>query len=184
LTTKRRAYATIVVDPPWKQPSGGPRPKTTWNAGVPSRLPYPTMSLEEIKALPVESLAAKDAHLYLWTTNFYLEDSYDVARSWGFQPSTVLVWAKTPRGLGMGGAFTVTTEYVLFCRRGSLAFRNKQDRNWWNWKRGQHSAKPEAFLDLVEAVSPGPYLELFARRNRMGWSAWGNEVISDVEMPA
>lgn len=84
----------------------------------------------------------------------------------------------------MGGAFTVTTEYILFCRRGSLAFRNKQDRNWWNWRRGQHSAKPEAFLDLVEAVSPGPYLELFARRNRIGWDTWGDEALNHVEMPA
>ena len=85
-------------------------------------------------------------------------------------------------GLGMGGAYALTTEFVLFARRGSLAAQERADRNWWNWKRGRHSQKPEAFLDLVETVSPGPYLELFARRNRLGWDTWGNEVLNHVEI--
>lgn len=177
-------YRTIVADPPWAQPSGGPKPKTTWNAGVPSQLPYPTQDVWEIKSLPVSSWADDDAHLYLWTTNHFLEQAFDVARAWDFEPSTVLVWAKNPRGLGMGGAFTITTEFILFCRRGSLAFRAKQDRNWWNWPRGEHSAKPEAFLDIVEDVSLGPYLELFARRNRLGWHTWGDEAFNQVESGA
>jgi N6-adenosine-specific RNA methylase IME4 len=177
-------YRTIVADPPWQQPSGGPKPKAIWNAGVPSRLPYNTLTLGDIETLPISRLADVNAHLYLWTTNHYLERSFDVVRGWGFEPSTVLVWAKTPRGIGMGGAFTVATEFVVFCRRGSLAFQEKQDRNWWNWTRGRHSQKPEAFLDLVEQVSPGPYLELFARRNRLGWSTWGNEALEHVDLGA
>lgn len=177
-------YQTVVADPPWKQPSGGPRPKTTWNAGIPSKLPYPTMELAEIEALPVQEWVEKNAHLYLWTTNHYLERSYGVARAWGFEPSCVLVWAKTPRGIGMGGAFTITTEFIIFARRGSLAFKEKQDSSWWNWKRGAHSKKPEAFLDLVERVSPGPYLEMFARRNRLGWDTYGNEALNHLEVGA
>lgn len=177
-------YRTIVADPPWIQPTGGPDLRAAaWN-DRPSRLPYPSMSAAEISALPVAEHAEKDAHLYLWTTNHHLEGSYDVARAWDFEPSCVLVWAKTPRGIGMGGAFTITTEFVLFCRRGSLKAKARTDSTWWQWKRGTHSQKPEGFLDLVESVSPGPYLELFARRNRLGWNTWGNEAINHVELPA
>lgn len=175
-----KQYTTIVADPPWAQPSGGPGGggPSGWNRNRPSALPYPTMTLDEIKALTIP--AAKDAHLYLWTTNRFLRDAYSVAEEWGFKPSTVLVWCKPPRGLGMGGAFTITTEFVLFCRRGSLPFKEKQERTWFEWRRHPHSRKPEAFLDLVERVSPGPYLEMFARRNRLGWDTWGNEALNHV----
>lgn len=180
-----RKYRTIVADPPWRMPSGGPRAGTkVWNPGVPSSLPYKTMCFKEIAELPVGSLAEDDAHLYLWTTNATLEASYDIVRDWGFRASQLLVWAKTPRGLGMGGAFTTTTEFVLFCRRGSLRHIDKQDTSWWNWKRGKHSAKPDAFLDIVEQVSPGPYVELFARRARFGWDYWGNESLGTAELAA
>lgn len=73
--------------------------------------------------------------------------------------------------------FTSSVEFVLACRRGSLKYTGNAGRQWWEWPRGAHSAKPEAFLDIVEAVSPGPYLELFARRQRLGWDTWGNEAL-------
>lgn len=175
-------YRTIVADPPWAQPSGGPdRREQKWT-DRPSVLPYSTLDLRHIQMLPVSQIAAQDAHLYLWTTNHYLENAFEVARCWEFEPSTVLVWAKTPRGIGMGGAFTITTEFVVFARRGSLSALEKQDTTWWNWKRSAHSRKPEAFLDVVERVSPGPYLELFARRNRLGWDTWGNESLQHIEI--
>jgi N6-adenosine-specific RNA methylase IME4 len=143
------------------------------------------MTLEEIEALEIKALVEKNSHLYLWAPNFHLEGAYGIVRAWGFKPSQLLVWAKTPRGLGLGGAFTNTTEYVLFCRRGSLAPQIRQDTTWWNWTRphNTHSAKPAAFLDLVEQVSPGPYLELFARRARFGWDYWGDESLGTAEMP-
>lgn len=100
----------------------------------------------------------------------------------GFRPSQMLVWSKPPRGLGMGGAFANTTEFILFCRRGSLRPSARTDSTWWTWSRGAHSVKPEAFMDMVEKVSPGPYLELFARRQRIGWNSWGNECRCDVEL--
>jgi len=129
-------------------------------------------------------MADRDAHLYVWTVNRHLEDTYRIVRSWGFRPAQILTWCKAPMGLGLGGAYTPTTEHVLFARRGTLKPLSRADSTWWQWKRGEHSAKPEAFMDMVERVSPGPYLELFSRRARLGWDVWGNEVDSHVEMPA
>jgi N6-adenosine-specific RNA methylase IME4 len=194
-------YATIVADPPWPMPDTGrtTRGETdsrgiytassgrtidgTWwgrHRGGTVDIPYSTMSLEDIAALPVQGIAADDAHLYLWTTNRFLEDAYAVARSWGFRPAQVLVWCKPPMGVGFGGAFTTTTEFVIFARRGSLKATRRHDTSWWNWKRVYvdghiaHSVKPPAFLDVVESVSPGPYVELFARAPRLGWDSWGH----------
>ena len=140
------------------------------------------MTTEEITALPVRDLAAEGAHLYLWAINKYVEAAYDIARAWGFSPSTLLTWAKRPMGIGLGGAFTITTEHVLFCRRGVCPALVRIDSTWWEWKRGEHSAKPQAFLDLVERVSPAPRLELFARTQRLGWDSWGNEALCHVTL--
>jgi N6-adenosine-specific RNA methylase IME4 len=143
------------------------------------------MSLDAIKALPVKAMAEDNAHLYLWTVNRHLEASFGVARAWGFEPSTTLMWCKQPRGVGLGGTFTLAAEWVLFCRRGCLKAQQRVDRNWWLWRRPvRHSEKPEAFLDLVEQVSPGPYVELFARRARFGWDYWGDESLGTAEMAA
>ncbi len=149
---------------------------------MPHVLPYSTLTEAEISALPVATLAAKDAVLYLWTVNCQVEAAYRIVRAWGFTPKTLLTWAKTPRGLGLGGTFTQTTEHVLFARRGRDLRTDRTDRTCWQWPRGSHSAKPEAFLDLVESVSPGPYLEMFARRNRLGWDTWGNEALEHVSL--
>lgn len=180
-------YRTIVADPPWEMPKGGAqgarsafKPRTT-TLGA---LPYQTMTLDEIQALPLGELAERDAHLYVWTVNTYLEATYGLVRGWGFRPATLLTWAKTPRGIGLGGAFTQTTEHVLFARRGRLAPLRRVDSTWWNWKRGEHSAKPDAFLDIVEQVSPGPYVELFARRARFGWDYWGDQSLGTAELAA
>ena len=179
-------YRTIVADPPWdvrRIASPGAKGFGTNETPLASiRLPYPTMSVPEIAALPVESIADDDAHLYLWTINSYIEQTYEIARAWGFRPSTLLTWAKAPMGLGPGGAFSVTSEHVLFCRRGSLKATRRIDSTWFQWARGQHSAKPEAFIDMVEQVSPGPYVELFARRHRLGWDVWGNESANTAQM--
>ena len=184
--SERSRYRTIVADPPWRthQPpalgNGTGFPK----AGPNQPLPSPTMSVEQIAKLPVSYLAGADCHLYVWTINRYVEQTYWLVREWGFTPSTLLVWCKTPMGLGTGGGYALTTEYALFARRGRGAYEQRHPTSWWNWKRGQHSAKPEAFLDVVEQVSPGPYLELFARRARFGWDYWGDESLGTAEMAA
>ena len=171
-------YKTIVADPPW-QVGRGPE----WSSNGKSRpLTYPTMSLEEIAAIPVEEQADDGAHLYLWTINKYIEQTYGIARAWGFEPSTLLTWCKAPHGIGLGGTYSLTTEHCLFARRGTCAASIRVDSTWWEWKHGRHSAKPEAFLDMVESVSPGPYLELFARTNRLGWHTWGNESLNHVKL--
>ena len=175
-------FQCIVADPPWridlcrKTPHhrSGQKNGESWRGALIQQLNYPTMSDAEILALcpPV----AETAHLYLWTVNAKIEMAYQVAREWGFRPSSLLVWAKTPRGLGLGGTYCNTAEFCLFARRGTHPAKRRVETTWWNWKRGKHSQKPEAFQDIVETVSPGPYLEMFARRHREGWTVWGNEV--------
>lgn len=201
-------YSTIVADPPWPMPETGKTTRgatdtkgvytaasgrqidgTWWgrHRGGTVTLPYSTMTLEDIEALPVVDLAAPDSHLYLWTVNRHVEDAYRIARTWGFRPAQLLTWAKPPMGVGFGGAFTTTTEFVLFCRRGTCKALRRTDSSWWGWSRVYvdghiaHSAKPDAFLDVVESVSPGPYLELFSRSPRLGWDSWGKGYeLSDV----
>jgi N6-adenosine-specific RNA methylase IME4 len=175
-----KRYRTIVADPPWHIPRGGPQ--TGFQPGARTTLPYDTMSLDEIKALPVKDWAETQSHIYLWTINAYVEQAYEVARAWGFKPSTLLTWCKKPNGIGLGGTYSLTTEHILFCRRGSLAASERVDTSWWLWPRGRHSAKPEAFLDLVEQVSPAPRLEVFARRARFGWDYWGDESLGTAEI--
>lgn len=170
-------YRTIVADPPWPYPEGwAPFGPTSRGGDLPQRrpLPYSSMTVDDIDALPVADLADTDAHLYLWTTNRYLRRSYGVAESWGFRPAQTLTWCKPPMGIGPGGAFSITTEFVVFARRGKLTAEHRQDSTWWVWPRGPHSAKPAAFMDIVEQVSPLPRVELFARAPRLGWDSWGH----------
>jgi N6-adenosine-specific RNA methylase IME4 len=186
-------YRTIVADPPWAYPGGfgtvkgrpfrRPPGRDTQGTFVKNPIPYETLSVAQIAALPIADLADTDAHLYLWTTQRYLWDAPAVARAWGFAPSCVLVWCKPKNGVH-GGTFVANIEFVLFCRRGSLTASSRIYSQWFEWDRGAHSTKPEAFLDLVETVSPSPYLELFARRQRLGWDTWGNEALEHVEMGA
>lgn len=192
-------FRTLVVDPPWDHSDG-----TGWNPGEldhrgrrygkphATAPPYQHMTLGEIAALPIPDLAERDSHLYLWTTQRYLRDSFDLVTGWGFSVSATLTWCKAPMGF-MGGAFRSSTEFIQFARRGSLAHKTQAPTRWFTWSRvgwtqsdpsAKHSRKPEAFLDLVEQVSPGPYLELFARRNRLGWETWGDQSLEHVEVVA
>lgn len=186
-------YRTIVADPPWAYDEGWPdastSPLSAFNHGVRPEgrqrrvaLPYGSMTLDAIKALPVGDLADDDSHLLLWTTNRYVVDAYDVARAWGFRPSQLLTWCKSRRGLGPGGVFANTSEFILYARRGKPTHTVRQDSTWWEWPRGPHSAKPDASLDMIEASFPGPYVELFARRARFGWDYWGNESLGTAEL--
>ena len=194
---KRQEYATIVADPPWEYAEGfvtllgeGPRPDGKRRALTrkSKALPYPSMSLDEIKALPVNELAAPDAHLFLWTTNKWLPAAFSVAEAWGFAYRQLLVWLKERHSPFVRSVAPNNCEYLLACRRGSLGWSGSLGCNLieigWspNDARRRHSMKPEAFLDYIEQVSPGPYLELFARRNRLGWDTWGNEALEHVEI--
>jgi N6-adenosine-specific RNA methylase IME4 len=158
-------YRTMVADPPWKYANRATRGAAEDH--------YDTMTVEELCALKVEEWAADEAHLYLWTTNGFLREAFDVLSAWGFAYKTCLTWVKPQ--LGMGNYFRSSTEHVLFGVRGGMRTLNCHQRNWFEAKRGKHSAKPGAFFDLVELASPPPYLEMFARSRRMGWDVWGRE---------
>ena len=174
-----KKYQIIYADPPWKVKAG-----PTWASNGQSRdLVYPTMSIEQIKALPVKSILDNNAHLYLWVINKYIHESYEVATSWGFQPSCLLTWCKIPHGIGLGGTFIQTTEHLLFCRRGILPAKKRINTTWFTHKRLAHSTKPQMFRDLITEVSGDlPRIELFARQKAEGWDCWGNEVESDIEL--
>lgn len=202
--TSDEKYACIVADPPWKVSTGRAMSnysnqvvdgqKQMWVGTEDSSarpLAYPSMTVDEIAALPVDRFGASDCHLYLWTINAYLQDAFGVLKAWRFKYSTTLVWAKTPLGGGLGGCYGLATEYCLFAYRGTQNAQGRIGRNWWNWRRpytdrgkGRHSAKPAEFYEMVEGMSSGPRLEMFARAPREGWHVWGNEVTSDVQLTA
>jgi N6-adenosine-specific RNA methylase IME4 len=187
-------YRTIVADPPWHYGSTGysygasdRRGKSGAGAVRAVGLPYRTLSIDEIAALPVRTLADPDgAHLYLWTTQAYLRDAFAIAEAWGFEPATTLVWCKRPMGF-MGGVYGgSSTEFCVFATSGKVEPLSRVLRQWFEWPRGAPSErtgrKPDAFLDMVEQVSPGPYVELFARRARFGWDYWGDESLGTATM--
>lgn len=188
-------YQVIVADPPWPiRWSGG---SVTAGAATGSKrvypkrgLPYPTMPTEDIASLPVRDLAADDAHLFMWTLDRFLIDgsAASICRAWGFEPMPqTIVWAKASAGLGR--FIRPAHEVVLIGRRGDARMAEVSTTSVHAWRQPYaggakvHSAKPEGFLDLVELLCPGgPYLELFARRQRIGWDTWGNQARCDVDL--
>jgi N6-adenosine-specific RNA methylase IME4 len=181
-------FRTVVADPPWRFQN-----RTGKMAPEHLRLMrYATMDFPEINALPVSSVCAERAHLYLWVPNALLAEGMEVMRAWGFTYKTNLVWYKTrkdggPDGRGVGFYFRNVTELVLFGIRGkdnrTLAPGRRQV-NLFTERKREHSRKPEALYDVVEDCSPGPYLELFARHERVGWQQWGNEIGDAVKSAA
>ena len=187
--SKLSGFRCIVADPPW--PYRASRPLGSSKAHRPNSYQNPTnqpgavaryalMPLEDIKALPIP--AADNAHLYLWTTNAFMREAHEVADAWGFKQKTILTWVKVCQAdrakvsYRMGYYFRGATEHVLFCVRGKLRLKARNLPTAFLWPRiGKHSRKPEAFYDMAETASPGPHLELFARRQRPGWTCWGNE---------
>ena len=165
-------FATILVDPPWPLQGGEKH--------------YRTMSLARIKALPVGQLAARDAHLWLWTTNALLPRAYEVAEAWGFTVRSPLTWVKFRLGLGGRYQLRNATEQLLFCTRGRAPLGSRSQPTWFNAPVTEHSRKPAEQFAIIERVSPGPYLELFARRrpeSNQPWAVWGDQVASDICIP-
>jgi len=169
---KKKLYRTIMADPPWDIHQYG-------NYGAIHH--YNLMTLEQIKAMPVADLCEPDAHCWLWVTNNTLRAGYDVLEAWGFTPKSIFTWIK-PR-MGLGNYLRNATEHVLFGTRGKAPILFKAQPNWLFAPRLDHSHKPEEQYAIIERCSPGPYLELFARRNQPGWDAWGNEIESDIDIP-
>ena len=176
-----KKYKTIVIDPPWKY---GKWAAPTNRNMQQYDLPYNWMSMDEIKALPIKSLASSDCEIYLWTTQKYLPDTFELIKAWGFKYCQTLTWCKTPRGTGQGGVYCPTTEFLILARRGKMPNVKRIDSTWFHTKRphNSHSKKPEFFQDLIERVSEGPRLEMFARREREGWDVFGNEVSGSIDI--
>ncbi|OHE74936.1 MAG: S-adenosylmethionine-binding protein [Verrucomicrobia bacterium GWF2_62_7] len=174
-------FATILADPPWQFQN-----RTGKMAPEHKRLlRYPTMELQEIFELPIPRLAAARSHLYLWVPNALLAEGLQVMKQWGFTYKSNLVWHKIRKdggsdGRGVGFYFRNVTELVLFGVRGRMRTLKpgRTQVNLFGTRKREHSRKPDEIYDIIEACSPGPYLELFARFPRKGWSQWGNE---DVE---
>jgi len=174
-------FSTILVDPPWRFTN-----RTGKVAPEHKRLHrYRTMPTEEIAGLPVSGHAGETSHLYLWCPNALLQDGLQILKAWGFTYKTNLVWYKVrkdggPDGRGVGFYFRNVTELVLFGVKGKMRTLapGRRQVNVIAKRKQEHSRKPEEFYDVIEQCSPGPYLELFARERRQGWTQWGDQVDS------
>lgn len=164
-------FPAIVIDPPWDWGDEGDADQFGR-----SRPTYGTMSIDEIAALPVGEIASKNAHLYLWITNRSLPKGFRLMEAWGFTYVTAITWVKPT--FGLGNYFRGSTEHVLFGVKGAMPLLRDDLSTHFNADRvrGKHSAKPPEFYAMVETCSPGPWIDLFAREARAGWTAWGAEV--------
>lgn len=174
-----RRFGAILADPPWQfQNRTG---KVAPEHGRLNR--YSTMTLAQIKVLPVVHAAAPVCHLYLWVPNALLPEGLEVMKSWGFQYKSNIIWHKVrkdggPDGRGVGFYFRNVTEILLFGVRGKNARTLQRGRTQVNFlatRKREHSRKPDELYPLIEECSPGPRLELFARGNRPLWESWGNQ---------
>lgn len=178
-------YGTILADPPWRFSN-----RTGKMAPEHKRLSrYSTMTLEEIMELPVAQLALPKSHLYLWVPNALVLEGLEVMKRWGYTYKTNLVWYKVrkdggPDGRGVGFYFRNVTELVLFGTRGSLRTLapGRRQVNVLLTRKREHSRKPDELYDIIQECSPGPYLELFARHCRRGWTQWGDEANTDAPL--
>ena len=169
----------ILADPPWQFSN-----RTGKVAPEHRRLSrYETLTLDDIKEIPVSTAAAAASHLYLWVPNALLAEGLAVMEAWGFQYKSNIVWHKVrkdggPDGRGVGFYFRNTTELILFGIRGKLRTLapGRRQVNIIRTQKREHSRKPDELYDIIEDCSPGPFLELFARGTRPGWHQWGNQV--------
>ena len=173
MSLPEKKYKTIYADPPWPERGGGKIKR-----GADRH--YPLMRIEDIAALPVTDLADPEGcHLYLWATNNYLPAALEVMAAWGFRYITTITWIKDRMGLGQ--YFRGMTEHCLFGVLGKLSYKTidgkrQQGTTGFYAPKGRHSQKPEEMRQMIEKVSYGPRIELFARQIAPGWDAWGNEV--------
>jgi N6-adenosine-specific RNA methylase IME4 len=179
----RDRFATVLADPPWRFTN-----RTGKMAPEHKRLArYGTMKLDDICALPVAEIVTTPAHLYLWCPNALLPEGLQVLAAWGFSYKSNIVWHKQRKdgqsdGRGVGFYFRNVSELILFGVRGKNARTLAPGRtqvNFLGTRKREHSRKPDEQYPLIEACSPGPRIELFARGVRPGWTTWGNEADAD-----
>ena len=168
LSTKGHRFHTDLADPPWRYANTSSRAAAEKH--------YPTMTVEAICNEPVKDLAAANSHLHLWTTNAFLEEAFRVMRAWGFEYKSCLIWTKPT--IGLGNYWRLSHEFLMFGIRGRLRFGRNDISSWQIAPRTKHSRKPFRFRELIEQVSPGPYLELYGREEQPNsdWTVYGNQV--------
>lgn len=178
-TIEQRGYRCIAADPPWEQKMAGKYSKPLFRR--PDRLPYQSMTLEQICGLPIANLSADGCHLWLWTTNQHLRSGFEVMSAWGFKYLAPIHWIKPS---GLGNWFVHRSQTLLFGYKGRCEFPLDRYRPnlIYSTSKLKHSQKPEESYEYIETISPGPRLELFARAKRPSWDAWGDEVASDVQV--
>ena len=165
-------FRTVLADPPWDVQQKGERG---------AQAHYRLMTVAQVKGMPVSSLAAPDAHCWLWVTNATLRAGFEVLEAWGFTPRSPLTWIK-PR-LGLGNYLRNATEHLILGTRGNAPVRFRAQPTWMFAPLQDHSHKPEEQYAVIERISDGPFLELFARRRQPGWAVWGDQIDSDIEVP-
>lgn len=168
-------FRTILADPPWDANQFG---------GKGADRHYALMTMRRIKAMPISDLAEDNAHLWLWVTNSTLREGFEVAEAWGFTVRSPLTWIKFR--LGTGVYLRNSTEHLLFATRGKAPVKFRSQPTWISAPVQDHSHKPEEIFPIIERVSDGPYLELFARRqppSAADWRVWGNQIDSDIRIP-
>ncbi len=168
-------FRVIVADPPWEYEKRAADPSHRGS------LPYPSMALAEIKALPVQDLAATNAIVWLWTTNAHLRQAFEVVEAWGFETKTILTWVKDR--MGTGDWLRGQTEHCLLAVRGQPIIKLTNQTTVLYGHVREHSRKPESFYEMVEALCPGSKVELFARTSRQGWVSHGDQATS-FDQPA
>jgi len=164
-------YRTLLVDPPWEQKMAG---KYLTKHRRIRKIPYPTLNIEEIKKLPINNLAEEGCHLWLWTTNTHIRDAYELLEEWGFAPKTILTWDKI--NIGVGYWLRNKTEHCILAIKGSPIWDNKIWSTLISEKRTTHSTKPEIFYKMVDEICVGRKLDYFARKKRIGWDSFGDEI--------
>ncbi len=169
-------FGTVYADPPWAYLNTAARGAAEDH--------YRTMTLADICGLGVEPLLAPKAHLHLWATTAFLPAAFEVIRAWGFTYKRCFVWAKPH--IGCGNYWRLAHEFLLLGVRGRTPFRERTERSWRELPRGRHSGKPERLREVIERVSPGPYLEQFGRKPTDGWVVFGNVIergLFDLDIP-
>lgn len=167
-----RKYKTILADPPWLYNDVGRRGSATNH--------YSQMTVKQISELPIKELAEDNAHLWLWVTNHFMFEQIETMKAWGFKYKGCLTWIKPY--YGVGSYLRGQTEHLLLGVRGKCPPLFKGQGTWFYGPKQEHSHKPEEQYAIIERFSPGPYLELFARRKQPNWDVWGNEVESDINL--
>ena len=165
-------FSTAIIDPPWPYEKTGEHKKLSGYV----QKEYETLSVESLKALPIGEVISK--YIFLWTTGPFVGEGLDVLKSWGFEYKTQLVWYKT-NGLGVGYWFRGDHEIVLVAKKHGAPSVRTNERSVFKSKRLGHSKKPEYIHRVAEKLFPGPYIEIFGRQSRDGWTVLGNEAPGD-----